>query len=264
MSAPLLNSVSERQRLEKRASYFFATSARARSEVSAFAADLQNVGPIVVIGGFLRDVFLVGNREFTSDIDFVADPISIKEFDRFATRLGARLNRFGGCRIELKRWKVDVWPRERTWAAVHGHISLSCLHDLVNATFFDWDAVLYDLSTRRVITQQGYFERVCRRIIDINLEPNPNPIGNAVRAVRYAYRWDAALGNRLVEHVAKQIRDCGWHGLIATENRSFANPVLKAFDGDLVTAALQDSERHGNGPVHLPLRAVQQELPLRT
>jgi hypothetical protein len=155
-----------------------------------------------------------------------------------------------------------VWPRERTWAAMHGYVSVSCLQGLVNVTFFDWDAALYDLAGRRVTTQQCYFERIWRRVIDVNLEPNPNPLGNAVRAPRYAYRWNAALGQKLVAHVAKQIRDHGWHGLVAYENRSFATPVLNAFDGDSLTVPLREGARHGNGPVHLSLRPVQEELPL--
>ena len=261
MWALLPNSTAERQRLEKRAAYFFTTSVRSRREVSAFAAALLKVGRVVVIGGLLRDLFLGGNQEFKSDVDFVIDPDSIAEFDRLANRLGARVNRFGGYCIELRRWKVDVWPRERTWAAVHGYASVSSLPDLVNATFFDWDAVLYDLASRRVITQRCYFERIHRRVIDINLEPNPNPLGNAVRALRYAYRWDAALGQKLVEHVAKQIQDHGWDKLVATENRSFSTPVLKSFDGDWLTALLRENARNGNGPIHLPLRPVQKELP---
>ena len=262
MLAPPPDNNDERQRLEKRAAYFFRSSLRSRTEVSSFATALLEIGPVVVIGGFLRDLCLAGNEEFTSDVDFVVDPASMREFDRLASQLHARVNRFGGYVFELRHWKVDVWARERTWVAVHGYASITRLQDLVDATFFDWDAVLYDCTTRKVTTQPGYFDRLWRRVLDINLEPNPNPLGNAVRALRYAYRWDAALGERLVEHVAKQIRDCGWHGLVASEYRSFPAPVLKAFDGDAITAVLNESARRGKGPVHLALRPLQQELPL--
>jgi len=140
-------------------------------------------------------------------------------------------------------------------------VTVSSLRDLVDATFFDWDAVLYDVATRKVIAQKGYFERIQRRVIDINLAPNPNPLGNAVRALRYAYRWDAALGKRLVAHVAKQIQDHGWDALVASEHRSFATSVLKAINGDAVTIALNDSLRRDTGPIRLQLQPVQQELP---
>jgi hypothetical protein len=174
-----------------------------------------------VIGGLLRDLSLVGNSGFKSDVDFVVDPVSMTEFDRLARQLGARLNRFGGFGITLQRWKVDVWPRERTWAAIHGYAEVNALQDLIHTTFFDCDAVLYDIAAHKITAKRGYFKRIQNRVIDINLQPNPNPLGNAVRALRYAYRWDAALGEKLVMHVAKQIHDQGWKALVASESRSF-------------------------------------------
>jgi len=253
---------SERQRLKRRAAYFFATSVCARNEVAEFATALSKLGRTVVIGGFLRDLCLVGNRGFKSDVDFVVDPACTAELDRLARRLGARTNRFGGYEIRLARWKVDVWPLQRTWAAVEGHASVSRLDDLVKVTFFDWDAVLYAVDDQEVIASDCYFDRVRSRVIDINLEPNPNPLGNAVRALRYACRWDAAFGERLAGHVVKQIRDNGWERLVAAERRSFGTAVLGTLDRDRVTAALHDQTRKGSKGVRLRLRPKQQELAL--
>jgi hypothetical protein len=248
--------------LKKRADYFFASRAYSRREVANFAELLLTLGPVVVIGGFLRDLCLSGNRHFRSDIDFVVDPASIFEFEHLTNRLSARVNKFGGYGITLSRWKVDVWPLERTWAAVAGHVSLSCLDDLLDVTFFDWDAILYSVADQKLISGRWYFDRVRRRVIDINLEPNPNPLGNAIRALRYAYRWEAALGERLASHVAKQIRDYGWTTLLASEQRSFSNPVLGAFDVDGILTALRDRHRTDDGVARLPLRPLQNEIPL--
>jgi hypothetical protein len=214
-----------------------------------------------VIGGLLRDLSFVGNSGFKSDVDFVVDPVSMTEFDRLALQRGARLNRFGGFGITLHRWKVDVWPLERTLAAVHGYAKVKSLQDLVHTTFFDCDAVLYDVMAHKVTAKRGFFKRIQSRVIDINLEPNPNPLGNAVRALRYAYRWDAAFGEKLVMHVAKQIHDHGWKALVASECRSFTTPVLVSMNGDAVTSALEDSAERGTGPIRLDLRPIQEELP---
>lgn len=107
----------------------------------------------------------------------MVDPRSMPAFERAVERLGAKVNKFGGYGIALDRWKVDVWPLERTWAAVNGHVPVATLHDLVDVTFFDWDAVLYSVDEQRLIAKSCYFDRVRRRVIDINLEPNPNPSG---------------------------------------------------------------------------------------
>ncbi len=259
MSAPR-HSLSERQRLRKRADYFFGTGLRARGEVAAFANELRQLGPTVAIGGFLRDLYLDGNRYFVSDVDFVVDPGSMQAFERLATRLGARPNRFGGYGVSLGRWKADVWPLERTWAAVHGHVEIRTIEDVLDATFFDWDSVIYAVGTGRLTAGEGYFQRLRDRVIDINLEPNPNPLGNAVRALRYAYRWKAALGAKLACHVEKQLRDHGWEAFVLSERRSFARPVLYALDRRLIEQALARCVRADVREVALNLHPRQQEL----
>ncbi|MCB4802803.1 hypothetical protein PUR23_14400 [Methylorubrum populi] len=254
--------VNDSRLLKGRADYFFTTKACARGEVAAFACMLLDHGPAVAIGGFLRDLLLAGNRAFKSDVDFVVDPRSMPAFERAVERLGAKVNKFGGYGIALDRWKVDVWPLERTWAAVNGHVPVATLHDLVDVTFFDWDAVLYSVDEQRLIAKSCYFDRVRRRVIDINLEPNPNPLGNAVRALRYAYKWEAAIGTRLAQHVARQIRDNGWGRMMASERGSFTNPMLADLDGAAIARMLQRCVETGSGPVSLPLAPVQQALPL--
>jgi hypothetical protein len=174
----------------------------------------------------------------------------------------AEINKFGGYGISLNRWKVDGWPLERTWAAVAGHVAISGLHDLVDVTFFDWDAILYSVANQKLVWGRSYFDRVRERVIDINLEPNPNPLGNAVRALRYAYRWDAALGKRLAAFVAKQIRDNGWGTIVAIERNSFPNPVLSGLDSDAIVSALRNRNPRGSGMVYLSLRPVQYEIEL--
>lgn len=248
------------RRLKRLAQYFLTTEARSRTEVAVFVAKLAELGPVVAIGGFLRDLLLSGNRDFRSDVDFVVHPGSLPAFDAFVSQLGAGTNRFGGFGVCLTSWKVDVWPLQRTWAAVNGHVAVNTLDDLVNATFFDWDAILYSTDTRTIITCPDYFRRVRDRVIDVNLEPNPNPLGNAVRALRYVYRWDAAVGERLAAHIVRHVRDHGWDALVASERRSFRNPVLPMLDGERVAALL---EGHiGRGPVRLNIAPVQRDLPL--
>jgi hypothetical protein len=248
--------------LKQRADYFFASNTRFQREVVDFLVLLLQLGPVVAIGGFLRDLYLSGSRNFKSDIDFVVDPSSTLEFERLMSLRGGRLNKFGGYGISLNRWKVDVWSLDRTWAARAGHVAVAQLDDLVDVTFFDWDAILYSVGRRRLIPGHSYFEKVRGRVIDINLEPNPNPLGNAVRAVRYAYRWDAAFGERLAQHVAAQIRNRGWTTLVDSERESFPNPILGRLNGEAIAATLRDHSSRAGGVVRLPLWPQQAEIDL--
>ena len=226
-------------RLKKKADYFFAESRTRRREVAAFARSLVDLGPTVAIGGMLRDVHLCGLRRFRSDVDFVVDPGSMREFETFAARSGAERNRFGGYGISLDHWNVDVWPLERTWAAVNRHRNVTSLSDLLDVTFFDWDAILYRLDTRQLLHRPDYFQAIASRRIDVNLPQNPNPTGNAVRALRYARRFDAALGPTLADHVLRCIRDDGWQALVDSERRGFATHLLKDVDCDVVVERLR-------------------------
>ena len=247
----------EGRRLKRRADYFFASGAFARFQIADFADSLLALGPTVAIGGFPRDLYLCGNRQFRSDVDFVVDAASLTAFDRLTARLGGTPNSFGGCRIDLGRWMADVWPLERTLAAVFGHVTVSCMRDLLRTTFFDWDAILYSVGDRKLITDHAWFDRINRRVLDINLEPNPNPLGAAVRAIRCAYRWEAAFGERLAAHVAKQIMDHGWQSLADRDRCSFPSAVLGGLDGDAVFAAVHAHSRNGGAPLRLPLRPAQ-------
>ena len=247
----------EIRRLTRRAAYFFKTSTLLRSEVACFASHLSTLGPAMIIGGFLRDLYLSGNREFRSDIDFVVNPASLPEFENFVRAQSGKPNRFGGYGIALKRWRVDVWPLEKTWAATEGHVEVSSFEDLLKATFFDWDAILWDPKGAKAIHAPSYFQRLQSRVIDINLEPNPNPLGNAVRALRYGYRWSAAFGPQLAAHVAKQIRDNHWEGLVFSEKRSFSNPILERIDGEEIFKILNKATYQDMSAVHLPFHPLQ-------
>jgi hypothetical protein len=249
------------QTLKARVDYFFKSKSRYRTEVAAFAAKLADIGSVAVIGGMLRDLYLGGNRNFVSDIDFVVNAHCFAELDKMAQSLQAQRNRFGGYALKLHRWRVDVWPLQRTWAAVEGHVQVNGLQDLLKVTFFDWDAIIYDVETKKIVSGSAYFSQIDRRILEINLEPNPNPLGNAVRALRYAWRWHASFGPRLAHHVYLQICQRGWDRLIEAERASFFTRILRHIDPDELIRVLHASEAPGSPyPVRLRLSPEQRNL----
>ena len=174
----------------------------------------------------LRDLALFGNARFKSDLDFVIAPYDLPAFEKHMKSIGAQTNRFGGYALPSRRWQVDVWPLERTWAHVAGHAKIRTIGDLRNATFFRCDAIVYDLDHRKLKTPVGYFRDLEQRVLEINLRPNPNPKGNAVRAFRYALMKGFRWGPQLSEFVAEMI-DCeGWGALLESERCSFRSRFL--------------------------------------
>lgn len=129
--------------IEKRVQYFLNSRYRGRDDVRGALRQIDGLGSLALIGGMLRDLALFGNAHFRSDLDFVINPYDLGEFERYMSCIGARINRFGGYALPSRRWQVDVWPLQKTWAHSAGHMTVRYFSDLRNATFFNCDAILY-------------------------------------------------------------------------------------------------------------------------
>ncbi|MDO5705808.1 MAG: hypothetical protein Q4G49_12165 [Paracoccus sp. (in: a-proteobacteria)] len=216
--------------LEKRVRYFLNSPYRGREDVRRTLRELHAHGHLVLIGGMLRDVAMFGNAGFKSDLDFVIDPYDLAAFEKHMHAIGARVNRFGGYALPSKRWQIDVWPLQRTWAHLKGYVRVSTVGDLRDVTFFSCDAIIYDLSHKKLSAKPGYFDDLDRKVLEINLRPNPNPKGNAVRAFRYALIKGFHWGPNLSRFVAETIDEVGWNALRESEISSFKTRYLDMLD----------------------------------
>jgi len=252
-------------RLERRIRYFLATRRCGREDVRQALNELSVHGRLVLIGGMLRDLALFGNAGFRSDVDSVIVPDDLASFERHMKSIGASTNRFGGYALPSTRWRIDVWPLERTWAHVEGHVEVREPRDLLKATFFKSDAIIYDIDRRRIMTKPGYFQDLDRRVLEMNLRPNPNPQGNAVRAFRYAldkgFRW----GPRLSKFLDRMIDSHGWSAFLEAEKRSSGRRHLDEIMIDELRHELRRHISEGRTDSFDPSvfrRRCQPELPL--
>lgn len=195
---------------------------------------LMEVGRVALFGGAVRDIAREGADRFSSDLDFVVYEGDRDVFQKTIDRFAAEPNRFGGYRLRFSRWRVDVWMLEDTWAKTAGLREVNRIEDLLDCTFFDWDAVLYLLDSKQVIHRAEYFERLQLGVMDVNLEANPNPIGSLVRGLRRAASWDVYFGERL-SHLARESLDrFSWEEMVALDSRAFARPILRGLDRELL------------------------------
>lgn len=172
---------------------------------------------VAVIGGLVRDFAREGRAGFRSDVDLVIDA-SAGRVAEVAKKLGAAPNRFGGYGFRGGPWRIDFWALETTWAARHAGVPVVRLDDVIRCTFFDWDAIAYDLQAKRLICSQNYLDRIRRGALDINLRPTPSPEGNLLRSMRRLVLWrlypGPALRSFIEEHLdeltfrAIQIKEC--------------------------------------------------------
>jgi len=196
------------------------------AEFLDFITDAMPEGDVYLFGGVLRDLALLGRSGFSSDIDTVVEG-DWENCVKYLDSLGARRNKFGGYRLEVAGWPVDIWNAKETWAIKNGFVQYKGIASLTETTVLNWDAILMNWRTRSFICRPFYFEQLRARILDIVLEENPNPLGMAVRVFRHLCLKDA---KQLTKKAARYLADCtkkyDFSTIMRHELESYGNSVI--------------------------------------
>ncbi len=214
--------------MKRKVNYFLSSPKLGRPEVKNLLDQLQGLGDVGIFGGMLRDLSLLGNEGFDSDIDLVVDAGNEGELDALLRPYRPTQNKFGGYRLKLSRWAVDIWLLKSTWAFKKGYVEDSTFADLCKTTFFDWDGIVYKVGDGTILTVDGYFDHINEKLLDINLENNPNPMGNIVKAFRYREKYGAGFSNRLAKYIYENLEDFDPDRISTYENKSHDWPVLSS------------------------------------
>ncbi|SDF38018.1 hypothetical protein [Thalassobaculum litoreum] len=199
------------------------------------------LGGVAVIGGLVRDFAREGRSGFKSDVDLVVDAPA-DEVRSLAESLRAASNRFGGFGYRSGPWKIDFWALEKTWA--RQHVSIESFSDLPSCTFFDWDAVAYDIKSKKIISSKNYLNAIVSNTIEINLKPNPSPRGNLLRAVRRLALWKVRPGPQLREFIKESLDDDALLFIKNKEKALYVNPVSCRWNNaESALSALLDEEK---------------------
>lgn len=186
-------------------------------------------GDVYLFGGLLRDLAFFGRHGFDSDLDLVVDG-GWDVCRNYLEKLGARKNKFGGYRLIVAGWPVDVWHARETWAIREGFVAYHGISSLTKTTILNWDAILMNWRTKQFIASDDYLDDIERRCLDVVLAENPNPIGMAVRVFRHLSAKDA-------KHVTIRAADCISHmaaqysldELRSFEIRSYRKPIIDEY-----------------------------------
>ncbi|WP_173984890.1 hypothetical protein [Magnetospirillum sp. SS-4] len=217
-----------RETLRSRLRYFLWQRPATRDQISIVLEALRDVGPSAIFGGLLRDLCLLGSRNFHSDVDIVVDSQSLYDIERRLFKWKPAKNRFGGYRFSVGKQAFDVWALDNTWAFQHGHVTKSDFSTLPLTTFFNWDAVAYCIDDGRIICSDNYFADLSEKIIDVNLQENPNPIGAVVRTLRMAAIHHPLFSRRLIIHMNTMLKIFHPLEIVTAEQKSYARPMLSA------------------------------------
>ena len=196
------------------------------TEFLNFLSDALPAGGLYLFGGVLRDLAMFGRKGFTSDIDVVidGDACHLKEYLK---ALDASINRFGGFRLIVDGWPIDLWDARETWAIRQGLVRYSSILSLTKTTILNWDAILFNWRTKRILCGKNYFEQLQERTMDIVLEENPNPLRAAVRAFRHLCMNDARrITMRAAKYLSRSAKRYSTEEILISEISSYSNRVI--------------------------------------
>jgi hypothetical protein len=192
-----------------------------------FIADVVPDGDVYLFGGVLRDVALFGRRGFTSDIDLVVEG-NWNHCVKYLASLGAHQNKFGGFRLQLAGWPIDIWNATDTWAIREGFVTYRGIASLTETTVLNWDAILMNWRTGTFVCREGYLEDLRERTLDVVLVANPNPLGMIVRVFRHLCYKDARrITGAAARFLAESTAQYSYAEITSEEMRSYGNSMIR-------------------------------------
>lgn len=197
----------------------------------------QKLPDTVIFGGMLREFGLGYEKDFTSDIDLVSAG-SRQEIHAAIADFSPTMNNFGGFRFSRSGRSFDIWSLEDTWAFRKHHVIGHNFNDLLNTTFFKIDSVAFHICRNELIYSDNFVDAMDNRVLDTNLEANPNPQKMAHKAIKMAYdknlTFTLRLGTYVLENADRdQLDSTSIKFLNCLENHSFKNFGNFKFDPQL-------------------------------
>ena len=215
--------------LKKRLQRFFDPKSKARQGLYSFLDGLTSKVDVYIYGGVIRDIALYGVASFKSDIDivFTGDETALKSV--WTNYGGAERNNFGGHRLNVGRWQVDIWSAEATWAFKEGYRRFESIESMLDTTITNWDAILYHWKDGKIICKEDYFKDLSSYYLDVVLDKNPNMLGMYTRVMRYCMGKAAArkVSPRVAHLLKSAFEDYSEQELLEYEERSFEDRYLQ-------------------------------------
>lgn len=179
-----------------------------------------------LFGGMLRDLAIFGINGFNSDIDIVTVG-DWPDVSRLLDKYGATKNKFGGYRLQVKDWDIDIWNAEETWAIKNGFVHFDGIQSLQRTTILNWDSILMNWRTKEVICDEKYFDDINGRVLDVKLFENPDPEGMLVRILRHFHLKDAKkFSKRAIEYLTLLTNEIEFEDLNRREKKSYGENII--------------------------------------
>jgi len=197
----------EKAVLFRRVMLFLAGPSPWQERLRVFLADLQHeCEDVYLFGGAVRDWMIFGSRFVPRDLDVVVSGGDMTRLrDRFQSLI-RRQNRFGGLRLSVAGFPIDLWELSDTWAIREGFVQDFSVQGLVRTAFLNLDAVAFRYgreASPHAIEQAGFFDAVSQRLLELNLEAAPSPAHCIVHALALAEKTGYDIGPKLLAYIVR-------------------------------------------------------------
>lgn len=177
----------------------------------------NQIGEAYLFGGLVRDA-LLGSSGMFGDVDiFVSGPLDEQTAER-VSRVHRRTN-FGGMRLVVGRYDVDIWELAKSAAFRFERGREMSVKGLLSSVCFSTDAVAVSLLTGRVLADRSFNRTVKTRVFEFVLRPPTIEILQVVRVARICVKNDVRPDKEISRYFTEGVDAFGASGLIAAEQK---------------------------------------------
>lgn len=185
--------------------------------ISALLKVSNEIGEAYLFGGLVRDA-LLGSSGVFGDVDiFVSGPLDEQTAER-VSRVHRRTN-FGGMRLVIGRYDVDIWELAKSAAFRFERGLEKNVRGLLSTVCFSTDAVAVSLLTGRVLADSSFNRTVKTRVFEFVSRPLTLEILQVVRVGRICVKNGVRPDREISRYFVDGVDTFGVSELIAAEQK---------------------------------------------
>ncbi|WP_346985994.1 hypothetical protein [Chryseobacterium sp. POE27] len=168
--------------------------------VRDFVNSLKLRTKVYIFSGIIRDYFMNTEGIFR-DIDLIIEDDISLELD-FEDIIYYK-NSFGGYKITMDSYTIDIWVIKKTWALTQGQLKFEFdfLNTLPQTTFFNFSSIIFSLNHREFIIGINFLRFLRDKKIEIVSTKNLYPELCIVNSFYYRDKLNLSFGEKLKTYI---------------------------------------------------------------
>jgi len=166
---------------------------------SSFIENVNSKSEIILFGGTVRDIYI---DKIPRDFDIVVNTTD-QNLEKIINGYRNEKNRFGGYKINIDGFDIDIWNLANTWAFKNRFFK-SSFRNLVKTVFFNADSIAINISNNQIY-ENGFIEAFNKKELKILFEQNPYPELCVLRALVFIEKYSFNLSEDLIKYIKKWV-----------------------------------------------------------